>query len=1656
MDIGKSFQGAVQMGAAMVKGGVEAGADLIDAARDTLAGAKESAPEQTETSPVGQESAPQKADGTGAGGVPEVPKELGLSKEMIATLSSDQIKKLVNQILADGTVDGSDKKALTQLNNLLKYAAQKNDQKIDANEDSLIDALDSRGMFGTNEDIVKSNLEAIQRVHNSSTNDVRFDDVEIITQDGVGGLFGGEQKRVLKEKEPRSRLPVSVVDAKPIQLQPIDLDDVVADLPVVSLPETEEPDSSQTVEAGTSPASESPPLTQGPSEAEIAKNEQISDAGRAEHAEGVNQKRAASEAKFVSDIKKIQASINNDVPSSTIIKEMQDIVQNSDEEGVKLSYVLNMADKLGMDKSELVKQGLITEQHLKNPRLSLTPENQNKLNDYFKSYPFGESHVEKYKQHINDVVASSIEGDKIVSGQYDELRETFYGTNYIYESRHQVSEADYDFYQQFKTSVNTYEMHNELAESTQKLSRVSTDNMAKANESLSKYYDKRSEDSVLKLSTTVLNMTEKMTASEQTHALLGFPNTEAILDDLKAILETDANGNIKKNAEGQPTGVKKPISEATMDKLNALWNSLEQVGMDTGLDKEPGEMAEIYFDKIGRENPELLDKVLQNPTAQLLRDKPELMDHADLLQQLENPKNTALKNAIYAGDTAEVERLMGNHTKAMFSGINLPFGMQGPDLPPEMVANIGEQDLLDLGKHSFRDLNNLTQLLAGDSEEKAALRALVKAEGKNIASLIQDPEGGFDELNTQLSLKDEFNEAFWEDFSQLDKAKNAVMSALKKRGRIASDLSVALSHLKTAASDPALEAPQQQALREQISMLESAIETVEAGGALPEPPVSHELDKIMRVVKGGEDIQTALKGLSNASVFRQQLMEKMTPENVESILKHLEPAQRAQVETILSNPELMDAALEGALQHNTATGDPLKMQQTFSSLLNQALQMGEAGDGEGIRALFTTPVEGAPEGMTPMDLVEDMSVVVSEMKKYDTTDKAQLQALGAGLMEVSQRARKQSTNVSEAISEYSTSVADRVTQRSNDRYVRDFLEGPDSASALTPGQTDSYKVAEVFSRNNVSLLPGETVVQAIARLAQSEDPEDRSSFLKIYDDIGKIGTDYSRELHGKMAVLESSLAGGLNRRTTTEAVVSIQTAEEDLCDEYGPRLQRLNINEADIRSLIHAPREDDKSLTDIITERYPALGLPENSDLLTDLLSLRSETETVVENSEFHGRLRDPSQEVTTVNITTHVMDKAVRTVEQDRLAPGAELSAERLNAIEMLRMQTADLDLNKPEDEIKFRQLFARAGYSPAEINNILDAAKEEFLDLKLIRDNAKIAVDNDDGGSIGKGLGDIARENRGSLGANMVSLEQGIPVKDNMVDGEIDVQSIERQAPEALDRKITQLENTSLDDIQASANQARQEQLAPLIEAGREAIRTGDRSQFDALAGIVQKSDNRVNTFLSDFRKGVGLKGASPVEASRMPKATEIVRQRQETQAKVDALVAEANALANKLLLAPKGGDSEAQLSDLVSHFLHTIRDQDHKTRQLIMAQLANQMMTQSITSFYKEKTDKNNQYHEKMLNDLATQFEQNVKQSIQSSLVSSASDAQAVASVSGRMDAGEGSKAMGIAQMRQNARLMLERAQQMNPPLINDRIKEKILNDSEALLTLTGSFL
>ncbi|MGV3524382.1 MAG: hypothetical protein ACO1RX_09160 [Candidatus Sericytochromatia bacterium] len=155
----------------------------------------------------------------------------------------------------------------------------------------------------------------------------------------------------------------------------------------------------------------------------------------------------------------------------------------------------------------------------------------------------------------------------------------------------------------------------------------------------------------------------------------------------------------------------------------------------------------------------------------------------------------------------------------------------------------------------------------------------------------------------------------------------------------------------------------------------------------------------------------------------------------------------------------------------------------------------------------------------------------------------------------------------------------------------------------------------------------------------------------------------------------------------------------------------------------------------------------------------------------------------------------------------------------------------------------------------------------------------------------------------------------------------------------------------------------------------------------------------------------GISREEIQRMAQADP------EMDQKTMAAINEANNLEATLELAPMPAvNSEDLFSQWLTDTLGIIRGADEKTRQIVLAQLALQMMDQVINTFYKNKNDENSEYHQDRLAALTGNRSQEIQQTQANRDVGSASNSQAVAATSGVSGGAERSSAFNLNALRE----------------------------------------
>ncbi len=172
-----------------------------------------------------------------------------------------------------------------------------------------------------------------------------------------------------------------------------------------------------------------------------------------------------------------------------------------------------------------------------------------------------------------------------------------------------------------------------------------------------------------------------------------------------------------------------------------------------------------------------------------------------------------------------------------------------------------------------------------------------------------------------------------------------------------------------------------------------------------------------------------------------------------------------------------------------------------------------------------------------------------------------------------------------------------------------------------------------------------------------------------------------------------------------------------------------------------------------------------------------------------------------------------------------------------------------------------------------------------------------------------------------------------------------------------------------------------------------------------------------------------------------------------KAQELVDKADALANALLSPIPKGNGKEYLSDLLGKFLTIIRDLDFKTRQLVLKQLAQKMVNNAITQFYKDKLDENNKHHQEALQRLQVNLKAQITQMLETSLANNSNSTQAVASMSGQVTGSALASAFDQVDAQSPINQMFEITDKMTPPLSNAQ-KQSILDQLALVMAAAGT--
>ncbi len=242
-----------------------------------------------------------------------------------------------------------------------------------------------------------------------------------------------------------------------------------------------------------------------------------------------------------------------------------------------------------------------------------------------------------------------------------------------------------------------------------------------------------------------------------------------------------------------------------------------------------------------------------------------------------------------------------------------------------------------------------------------------------------------------------------------------------------------------------------------------------------------------------------------------------------------------------------------------------------------------------------------------------------------------------------------------------------------------------------------------------------------------------------------------------------------------------------------------------------------------------------------------------------------------------------------------------------------------------------------------------------------------------------------------------------------------------------VTDLERAELLEARSNLN-SRQENMAATDTAFDQVITNINRARTAGPEGIsnyfresaiaqteINRSCERVNQALAAYAQ-VANQSASTIKSNNLQIGS-IQKQAlgigDSLAERANQLIQDANQLAESLILAPRSdGSANSSLSNLVRDFLETIQNQQFETQKITMAMLAQQMLNQTITAFYKEQQDDSQAYHEDALQLIADNFKQRMQSALETTLVSGAESGQSIAGLAGRVSQSEVSAGLSEA--------------------------------------------
>lgn len=1681
--------------------------------------------------------------------------DLNINRNMFNTLKSQEAKDAVNNILADGKVDGTDKAELEKLKTQLQTAAKQDTPEgakandIDKDESTLIGSMTDTGLF-SDEGITAENLKVLQnaqKTYDETHSDVDFANALNAKSVTSQGIFSNST-RVLRLRD------------IPTEEQSND-----------GLPATPDAGQSSGVEtqgAATNSNESTPPASVNTTpSAPISAGHMMANAlswitggyyGSEELAQSIDHSLAVGQI-LADDNQSLNASQTKLNDATQVLTDaLQDPTRVPDEKllpdlksGLSPSnqtpdYSFSLLQGLSKNDPELAKSlessGLTADDFKSGSPVS--PEKQAKLDELAnkaldrmsKDATYAASSTQSYRNQLIDVAnqyKTSPSKENLA-----QLRSFFVDNSYAFEPSAETgglaSSSEMQSYKSVKATVMDVEQKSDLL--TQQQTALTEHNYTmpasttEVNDKLQQS-DNYAAGQLKNFASKAQDLIDKVEKNPAAFPNVDLASLKASMDEIGTYTPASPPNAADFQLKHTPPG------QADLENINKVWVELENAGMAAGLSNSDSAIVDKAFaENAGTDQA-------QDPTVQGLKQNPVLLAHPELVDMLKDPANKPLADAIRNNDTAKIQSLVAENDDVWMSGFMW-------DYDPSVYETEGAN--LNLGKTRTEDMLALAASLSNTQPPES--RDAVLNNLDTLSSTIKD-NASLSTAQARLQAKTDFNNVFWKQGSTIEMAQAAVKSAVETRTTYTNQMQLAQQVLESQLARPDLNDKTKVSLQGQLDAVKDAVGALQTGNMVSEGPELEQVTRALASKENSTNLGERLIRASGTSAMLGDLQNSLSdPDKVQVLMQRLDDLAKtdpkysqlkSQLGPVTNDPATFVQNMEKVLSEPDLRPE---IRSTFIQNISEIQQLVDKGGDPSIKnedfiAFGNQVPEGRNDGGSPFNTLSDMTVLSTFLKdKSSSQNSASLQgSLGKQINDMNDWAvstaksyadqhdgaviprselyQQMSKNLDSFKGEQLSHAIDNLSNIDqvddiSSKFQTAFKDNKIGSEAVgqawqhaglsgqinlraTPEELNKFKSqleSELQTERNLSRGGSNEKIEAMSKmLAALNGTNGNPGLIQIaqtrkatLDQI--LGTDgsisstmdthisslatglKSSEFQGLVTVLNpENLADPAKRQAALEAirdpvlkqeaatVIRLQMERLDLAQMENSVVTGQPIPEGTIQSRVHSTGVN-KAYEALYGTIQPGASRQDRLTLATRLENLDNFLSTHPKGPQFQAEFTDwlknngftdsqiadisgsmTSMSAMQTNFNEGEKGLSITSTALEGIVPGADKGGQG-NVPGFQAASFTATAVDAPVEDNATTTTVTPDGTAPA--------ATPAAPTTDLSADAPPGSGGRRHPGGWARISGDLGRwADRAGLPRESVVPRSVAPTATNPSGMPPTVMNTDWASAQS---EITRFTGRIIQDAAAN-NSPVFDQLVNAERSDLHASNERSRQTVEALSNY----SNTVLRGLPDIAQNLGVTLPPDVMQAANAAQAETGPADPDLSPEANAAIKKADDLAYQLTLAPvptTGGDE--LMNKLISQFLESIRDLDMKTRQIVLARLAKQMMDNLITTFYKDKRMANDKHHNEALERMSKSAHQQIEASNRSHMAATANGSQSVASISGDVKSATIGEALNLASIRKDFNQQLEGLSQGTPPKITALQRQQLASKFEGIIAAGGT--